>query len=228
MQNAWRYTTWLSGASYMFQDYYVTLNAARCHFSYMVHLQPTPTTSCLILQQYYGLLWNAILLILMYNTLWITQSPFIETTTPPPIAPAHGWICSAYLLLLYTRYYSNPTAVLCTGNITMFARKEHNHGLPDFPVQQFSYFLLRSIFCFLPGIFYFLVVVKHSTLFIYLVYQYIIPYVLEYYNFIHNWYIYTWYTRTAVYVVPWYHTTYVHCQIFAGIYLVRVRQTYYW
>ena len=32
------------------------------------------------------LLWNAILLILMYNTLWITKSPFIETATPPPIA----------------------------------------------------------------------------------------------------------------------------------------------
>ena len=30
---------------------------------------------------------------------------------------------------------------LCTGNITLFAHKEHNHGFPDFPVQQYSYFL---------------------------------------------------------------------------------------
>ena len=46
------------------------------------------------------------------------------------------------LLVVYTRYYSNPTAVLCTGNITLFAHKEHNHGFPDFPIQQYSYFLL--------------------------------------------------------------------------------------
>ena len=58
---------------------------------------------------------------------------------------AHAWICSWYLLLVYTRYYSNPTAVLCsTGNITLFAHKEHNHGFPDFPVQQYSYFLFST------------------------------------------------------------------------------------
>ena len=53
---------------------------------------------------------------------------------------AHARICSWYLLLIYTRYYSNPTDVLCTGNITLFAHKEHNHGFPDFPLQQYSYF----------------------------------------------------------------------------------------
>ena len=142
---------------------------------------------------------------------------------------AHAWICSWYLLLVYTRYYSNPTAVLCsTGNITLFAHKEHNHGFPDFPVQQYSYTSKYQVYIFYhTSIFYFLVVVKHSTLFIYT--RYIIPYVLEYYNFIHTWYIYTWYIRTAVYVVPWYHTTYD--MIFTNyqvLYLFSVRQTYTW
>ena len=45
-----RYTTWLSGASYMLPDL-VNLKAAPCHLSCVVHLQPTPTTACLIIQQ---------------------------------------------------------------------------------------------------------------------------------------------------------------------------------
>ena len=107
------------------------------------------------------LLWNAILLV--YNTLWITQSPFTETATPPPIAPTHGYVCSWYLLLVYTMYFSNPTAVFMYRKyfvLPWFAHKEHNHGFPDFPVQQHSYFLFSTRY------FYFLVVVKHSTLFI--------------------------------------------------------------
>ena len=43
-------------------------------------------------------------------------------------------------------------------NITLVA---DIHGFPHFPVLQYSY-----IFYFLPGIFYFLVVVNHSTLYI--------------------------------------------------------------
>ena len=80
-------------------------------------------------------------------------------------SPAHACICSWYLLLpVYTRYNLNPTAVvLCTGNVTLFANKEHNDGFPDFPVQQYSYFLFSTK---VPGILYFLVVIKHSTLFI--------------------------------------------------------------
>ena len=94
----------------------------------------------------------------------------------------------------------------------------------DFRISLYS---STHVFYFLQGIFYFPVVVKHSTLFIYT--RYIIPYVLEYYNFIHTWYIYTWYIRTAVYVVPWYHTTYD--MIFTNyqvLYLFSVRQTYTW
>ena len=62
---------------------------------------------------------------------------------------AHAWICSWYLLLVYTRYYSNTTAVLSTGNITLFAHKEHNHAFPDFPVQQYSYFLFSTRYFFI-------------------------------------------------------------------------------
>ena len=66
-------------------------------------------------------------------------------------------------LLVRTRYYSNPTGVLCSGNITLFAHQEHHHGFPDFPIQQYSYFLFSTK---VPGILYFLAVIKHSTLFI--------------------------------------------------------------
>jgi len=38
--------------------------------------------------------------------------------------------------------------------------------------------------------------------------KYMIPYVLEYFNFEHTRYIHTWYIRTETYVVPWYHTRY--------------------
>ena len=95
------------------------------------------------------------------------------------------------MLLVYTRYYSSPTAVLCTGNITLFAHTVRS-TTTDFRISQYS---STHISYFLPGIFHFLVVVKHSTLFVYTRYstKYILPYILEYYNFIHTWYIYTWY-----------------------------------
>ena len=54
---------------------------------------------------------------------------------------------SWYLLLVYTRYYSNPTAVSCAGNITLFPHQEHNHGFPDFPVQQYSFSIFYQLFC---------------------------------------------------------------------------------
>ena len=73
-------------------------------------------------------------------------------------------------------HYSNPADVLCTGSTTLLAHKEPKHGCPD--SQSTTW-----------GTFYFLVVVKHSTLFICT--RYIIPYVLEYYNCIHTWYLHT-------------------------------------
>ena len=123
----------------------------------------------------------------MYDTLWITQSPFTETAIPPPIAPKHGYIPgTCYYLIVYTRYYSNPAAVLCTGNITLLAHKEHIHGFPDFPVQQYSYFLFSTrCFFFSRGC---------QALRI---------------TYMHTRYTSTWYIHTAVYVVPWYHTTYI-------------------
>ena len=127
---------------------------------------------------------------------------------------AHAWmICSWYLLLVYTRYYSNPTAVLCTGNITLFAHthKDHDHGFPDFPVQQYPYF--HIIFYFLPAVFFifsWLSSIPHYYLFI--------PGVLyrTYWNitiYTHLVHIHTWYIRTAAYVVPWYHTYGIYYQV---------------
>ena len=51
----------------------------------------------------------------------------------------------AHTAVVYTRYNSNPTAVLrCTGNIALSAHK-HNHEIPDLPVQQwYSYFLFST------------------------------------------------------------------------------------
>ena len=103
--------------------------------------------------------------------------------------------------VVYTRYYSNPTAVLCAGNFTLFAHKEHNHGFPDFPVHHYSYFLSSTRY-FLT--FSWLSSIPHFFMYT----RYIVPYVLEYYIFLHTWYINTWYIRTAVYLIPWYHATY--------------------
>ena len=127
----------------------------------MVHLQPTPTTSW-----YYSssctavvplLLWNAILLV--YNTLWISQSPFTETATPPPIAPTHG----ATIILVYTRYYSNPTAVLMYRKYYPVRSQGAQPRISGFPSTAVLIFSTRY---FLYQVLYFLVVVKHSTLFI--------------------------------------------------------------
>ena len=104
----------------------------------------------------------------------------------PPLRPRLDMflVLATSIYVVPIMFYSNPTTVLCTGNITLFAHKGHNHGFPDFPVQQYSYFLFSTRYF----IFYFLVVVKSSTLFIYT--RYIIPYVLEHCHFIHTWYIY--------------------------------------
>ena len=167
------------------------------------------------------LLWNATIL-LVYNTLWINQSPFRDRY--PSTHCAHAWICSWYLLLVYTRSNSNPTAVPCAGNITLFAHKEHNHGFPDFPVQQYSYFLISI---FYQGFFILLVLVKHSAIFIYT--GYIIPYVLEYYSlqfYTHLVHIYVIHTYSSIRGTVWY-DTYIW-YLLPGIYLVCVRQTYTW
>ena len=86
-------------------------------------------------------------------------------------------------MLLYTRYYSNPTAVLCTGKSTLLANKEHNHGFQDFRVQQYSYFLFST-----KGIFIFswLSSIPH---YIYQIYYTLRIGLMQ--KMIHNWYIYT-------------------------------------
>ena len=133
---------------------------------------------------------------------------------------AHAWICSWYLLLVYTRSNSNPTAVPCAGNITLFAHKEHNHGFPDFSVQQYSYFVFSTrIFffsCDLSGIPHYLYIpgILYRTYWNTTMYTHLVH--------IQVYLVYT-YSSIILYVVPWYHTTYdIYHQIFC------VRQTYSW
>ena len=74
-----------------FQTWVMWLNAAHCYLSCMVHLQPTPTSSTV--KRY-------------------TCTADVKHLVNYPITlhrdcyPSHTWICSWYLLLVYTRYYS--------------------------------------------------------------------------------------------------------------------------
>ena len=160
----------------------------------------------------------------MYNTLFHPITLHRDRYPSPNCA--YAWVCSWYLLLVYTMYFSNPTAVFMYRKyfvLPWFAHKEHNHGFPDFPVQQHSYFLFSTRY------FYFLVVVKHSTLFI----RYI-PGILyrAYWNitilrtpgtYIRGIYVqkYTWYPGIIRRIYDIYYQV-------PGIYLVYVRQTYTW
>ena len=112
----------------------------------MVHLQPTPSTSCLILQQQrYGSSTTTVKRHTNGVYHLVNYPITLHRDRYPSPHRAHAWICSLYLLLAYTRqYYSNPTAAvifLSTANVTPFAHKEHNQGFPDFRVQKCSHFL---------------------------------------------------------------------------------------
>ena len=101
------------------------------------------------------LLWNAILLV--YNTLWITQSPFTETATPPPIAPTHGYVPGTFYfeVLNYTRFYSNPTAVFYVPEIIPCSLIRST--TTDFRTSQYSStHVVGTSTYFLPGTEYFL------------------------------------------------------------------------
>ena len=100
-----------------------------------------------------------------------------ETAAPPPHC-VHAWTCSWYLLLVYTRYYSNLTAVLCTGILpcSLIRTTTTDFRISRYSSTHISYFVLRY-FLFSRGC-----------------------------QAFHLIYIYQTY-YTAVYVAPWYQTT---------------------
>ena len=107
-----------------------------------------------------------------------------------------------------TMYYSNSMILLfCVPEILPCSLIRST--TTEFRISQYN---RTHIFCFLPReffIFSWLSSIPHYS------------YTVYHYNFIHTWYIYTgtWYMRTAVHVIPWYHTTYY---LLPGIYLVCV------
>ena len=138
------------------------------------------------------LLWNAILLV--YSTLWITPNHPSQRPLPfPPLRPRMDMF-----LVLATRIYSYQQGITRT-QLPFYApeilpcsliRSTTNHGFPDFPAQQYSYFLFSilgtSYYLFPRGCqaFHNIYILRVDRVY------YIIPYALGYFNFIHTEYIY--------------------------------------
>ena len=126
---------------------------------------------------------------------------------------AQAWICSWYLLLVYTRYNSNPTAVSCTGILpcSLIRSATTDLRISQYSCTHISYFL---VFC----------QALHIIMGVYQVYCTLR--IVEHYNFIRTWFIqrgiyvqqYTWYPGIIRRII-WYFEVFIW-------YLVCARQTY--
>ena len=126
---------------------------------------------------------------------------------------AQAWICSWYLLLVYTRYNSNPTAVSCTGILpcSLIRSATTDLRISQYSCTHISYFL---VFC----------QALHIIMGVYQVYRTLR--IVEHYNFIRTWFIqrgiyvqqYTWYPGIIRRII-WYFEVFIWYLVFiAGTY----------